>query len=186
MIVAFYVLSLAGAFGAFDVFYYHIYRARLWTRPQSVYENMTHAIRALLFAVFFILIVHVEVRGSWWLLYPAICAVEMTNSFIDCALEKSSRLDLGGLDAGEYLLHVLLSIMMGAIVTAMLMSTYPSYAEPSYIGLRTLDVPPIMIYGSYLGAVMAIAFFFFEGSGVLRMLVKMKRAPTLTASAPAR
>lgn len=186
MIVAFYVLSLAGAFGAFDVFYYHIYRARLWSRPQSVYENITHAIRALLFAVFFVLIVHVEARGTWWLLYPAICAVEMTNSFIDCALEKSSRLDLGGLDAGEYLLHVLLSIMMGAIVTAMLMSTYPAYAEASYIGWRTLDVPPMMIYGSNLGAVMAVGFFFFEGSGVLRMLAKMKKSEPLTASAPAR
>ena len=78
MFGAFLFFVWPGACGPFVSFYNHTPPPRLWTRPQSVYENMTHAIRALLFAVFFILIVHVEARGSWWLLYPAICAVELS------------------------------------------------------------------------------------------------------------
>jgi hypothetical protein len=181
--IAFYVLSIAGLIGAFDVLYYHIYTCRLFTRRQSAAENVTHFIRALLFAAFFLTLMHVEARGAYWWFYPALVTVEMINSMFDTYLEKSSRADQGGLPHGEYCLHVVLSVLMGAVMTAMLIDSWSYRALPTAWVWRDLDVPGFLLGGGYFAMVMGVLFFFFEAGGVVRVLSKRQQTPVRTAAA---
>lgn len=166
---------LAGAVGAYDVLYYHIYTHRLYKQPSAMWENVTHFMRALLFAVFFILIVHVQASGAWWWLYPAVIAVEFINTMCDTILEPASRKSLGGLPAGEYILHVFLSIVTGGALACMLWDTYPLLSEPTALTWRTLDVPDFLRYGSYVATVVAIGFFLFEAGSFVRQFAQRQR-----------
>lgn len=172
MTVAFYMLSLAGAIGAFDVFYYHMWTCRLFERKESAAENVTHAIRALLFSVFFTVIMHVDARGSWWWLYVVVCAAEMLNSMLDTYLEKSSRADQGGLPNGEYCLHVVLSVLIGGVMVAMVSSAWAQSGEPTSIAWRPSTLPPMFALTGHLSIGMGILFFLFESSSVVRVLRK--------------
>lgn len=178
MKAAFFLFMIAGAFGAFDVLYYHIYTHRLYKQPSAIWENVTHFIRALLFAVFFILIVHVEASGAWWWLYPGVIAVEVLNTMLDTILEPSSRKSLGGLPNGEYFLHVFLSLVTGAALACILWDTYPLMNAPTALAWRTLDVPEFLRMGSYVSTAVAVGFFLFESSSFVRQFIQRQRAVT--------
>jgi hypothetical protein len=184
MKAAFYLFSIAGVIGAFDVLYYHIYTHRLYKQPSAIWENVTHFVRALLFAVFFVLTLHVEASGSWWWLYPAIIGVEVLNTTVDTMLEPSSRKSLGGLPAGEYFLHVFLSILTGAALASILWDTYPLLSAPTALQWHTLDVPAPLRFGSYGAVVMALGFFLFESSAFFKQLAQRQRWLSPAAAEP--
>lgn len=175
MLVAFYILSFGGLVGAYDVLYYHMYRARLWQRPEAMMENVTHAIRALLFSTFFFLLLFVEARGSWWWLYPAVCTLEMLNTMSDTFLEKRSREPQGGMENGEYMLHVFLSVMIGAVMACMLFESWSWSTQPTELILRARDVPAPMFLGGVGSIAVGLGFFCFEGFNALRMASKIRR-----------
>ena len=167
MVLAFYLLLLAGSIGAYDVLVYHMRKCRLYRRPQSAAENVTHALRALIFASFFFVIMRVDARGAWWWLYAGLCAAEIVNSMFDTYLEKGSRADQGGLPNGEYCLHVLLSIIVGGAMTSMLAGTFHTMHEPTSLTFRELELPPFFRFMGYASQVNAMGFFLFEGAAVL-------------------
>jgi hypothetical protein len=170
MLLAFYILTLAGALGAVDVLYFHIYVCRLYTRRQSAIENVTHAVRSALFTTFFFVIMFVDARGAWWWLYPALCAVETTNSMLDTFLEKGSRADQGGLRNGEYCLHVFLSILMGGVMMVMLLDTYPGAREETSFSLRQIVLPTFFVMGGYFSMAAGLGFCVFDGFHAVRRL----------------
>ena len=176
MVIAFCLLSISGTLGAFDVLYFHIYRCRLYRHPDAVWENITHFLRAFLFAVFFITVMHLDLTGTWWWGYVALSTVEIVNSMIDTLLEPSSRKKLGGLPDGEYYLHNILSVLIGAIICAMLWSSWPLRDLPTGIHWRASTLPLIPRLAGYWAVVMALAFFAFEASCVVRMLIA-RRTP---------
>ncbi|WP_225411582.1 hypothetical protein [Stigmatella hybrida] len=177
MKAAFYLFMIAGAFGGFDVLYYHIYTHRLYRQPSAIWENVTHFTRALLFAVFFTLIVHVKAAGAWWWLYPAIIAVEFVNTMLDTVLEPSSRKSLGGLPTGEYILHVFLSLITGAALACMLWDSHGLLSEPTSLTWHTLDLPASMVFGAYMSTAAAVGFFAFESYSFLKQLSQRLQKP---------
>jgi len=72
MYAAFYLLTIVGMVGAYDVLYYHIYKLRLYQHHDALWENFTHLVRALLFAVMLLTVLHVRAAGWWWFLYPTL------------------------------------------------------------------------------------------------------------------
>jgi hypothetical protein len=180
MKAAFYLLTLVGLIGSYDVLYWHWYRLRLFSLPAARWENLTHALRALLFAVMMLVVLHVDARGWWWPLYPLVLAFEVTNTMADVILEPRSRRDIGGLPAPEYIIHIFLSIMTGAALASVIWGTRHLFFEPSLLGLGTIDVPLLPRIGAYASVVVAIGMFFFELGGVLRL------APRARAVVPAR
>ncbi len=175
MLVAFYILSFGGAVGGFDVLYYHMYRGRLWQRPEALRENVTHAIRALLFATFFFVLMFVEARGAWWWLFPALCAVELVNTMADTFLEKSSRAPQGGLENGEYMLHVFLSVMIGAVMACMMFESWSWQTMPTELIIRAREIPAPMFMGGLISIAIGLGFFVFEGTNALLMALRIRR-----------
>jgi hypothetical protein len=183
---AFYLLSIAGTFGAFDVLFYHIYTCRLYSRRQSLSENVTHFLRALLFSCFFLVIMGVQAKGAWWWIYPGLCTVEMINSMLDTHFERDSRKDQGGLPHGEYCLHVFLSVLMGGIMIAMLDASWAFRTEATELTWQPIDIPPFLMIAGFFAAGMGFLFFIFESSGVLRMLMRDGERADKPAVSPAR
>jgi hypothetical protein len=182
MVAAFYLLSLVGLIGAYDVLYWHWYRLRLFTVPEARVENLTHAIRALIYGLMTFTVLHVDARGAWWWVYPAVLAFEVLNTFWDVVLEPNSRRKLGGVPPSEYVIHVMLSILTGAALASIIWGARTLLAQPSYIGFRTLDVPTMPLVGGYVSIVIALAMFAFEFSGFIKLSNQRARAVGATAS----
>jgi hypothetical protein len=176
MIAAFYLLTLVGLIGSFDVLYWHWYRLRLFAAPDARWENLTHAIRALLFAAMMLMVLHVDARGWWWPLYPLLLTFEVVNTMSDVIMEPRTRRNLGGLPAAEYILHIMLSLMTGAALASVIWGTRDLLWEPAFIGVRTLDVPLLPRIGAYGSVVVALGMFVFEMRGFFQLAPGRLRA----------
>src|SRR5687767_9934232 len=109
MTVAFELLMLAALLGAVDVGYYHLYKFRLYQRPESVGEELTHLARHLLFiAMTIVMVLELEAAPT---LLPALFILDLANSSADVLLERRSRASAGGLPSLEYLVHILASVI---------------------------------------------------------------------------
>jgi hypothetical protein len=170
MHAAMYLLTVAGLVGSYDVLYYHIYKLRLYRQHDAVWENVTHAIRALLFATMMVTVLNLECRGWWWLLYPVLLTCELTNTMSDTFLEPISRRNLGGLPPVEYSLHVFLSIVTGAALASIIWGTYPMLWQESAVQWRMPDLPLLVLPGAYASVLVALGMFVFESCGVIRLL----------------
>ena len=176
MKAAFYLLTIVGLIGSYDVLYWHWYKLRLFRLPAARWENLTHAIRALLFAVMTLLVLHVDARGWWWPVYPAVLAVEVANTMSDVILEPKSRRNIGGLPATEYVVHIFLSILTGAALACVVWGTRDLLHASTYLGLRTIDIPAYVRAGAYLSVVIALGMFAFELRGFFRLAPHAKAA----------
>jgi hypothetical protein len=186
MYAAFYLLTIAGLVGSYDVLYYHIWKLRLYRQRDAVWENVTHAIRALLFAAMMFTVLHLHCSGWWWLLYPVLLSFELINTMTDTVLEPFSRKNMGGLPPVEYSLHVFLSIVTGAALASVIWGTYPLLGEPSAVAVRLLEVERFALPGAYASMLIALGMFTFEASCVVRQLAARRReAAKLCEVAPA-
>jgi hypothetical protein len=115
MTTVFELLMLASLIGAIDVLYFHLYRFRLYARAESQLEELTHLIRHVLFLAITALVMSGPGRATNQALW-ALLAADLVNTTLDVLLERRSRSSLGGLPSAEYLLHVLGSLLVGAVV----------------------------------------------------------------------
>lgn len=161
MSLAVVLLLLSMCIGAFDTFYFHIYRCRLYAHPEARAENLFHGLRALVFVVFFLLLLDVRATGAFWWLFPLSVLAELGVSAGDVLLETTSRKNLGGLPRGEYVLHVILPLVVGAGLTCMLVGSYPQTAEETALGWqqRPLAAPLLALGYAALPALLGIAAF---------------------------
>jgi hypothetical protein len=169
LIAAFYLLTVVGLVGSYDVLYWHWYRLRLFQVPAARVENLTHAIRALLYAAMILTVLHVDATGGWWFLYPALLTCEVGNTTWDVILEPRTRRKIGGVPPAEYVIHVLLSILTGGALASIIWGTRSLLGEVSHLGFRTIDVPFMPRVGAYVSAVVAIGMFGFELGGFIRL-----------------
>jgi hypothetical protein len=183
MEAAFYLLTIVGILGSYDVLYWHWYRLKLFQYPESRMENVTHAIRALLFALMMLMVLHVDARGWWWPIYPVLLAGEVTNTVADVLLEPKSRRNIGGLPPVEYVIHIILSILTGGALASVIWGTWNLLTEPSYLGFRTLPAPVFVLFGAYMSVVIALAMFVFELRGVFRVSRQARKGLTTGAKA---
>ena len=116
MITALWLLTIQGAIGAFDTFYYHEWRARLPALPGARPELRLHALRALIYAVLFAALPRVEWRGAWAYALGALLAAEVFITLRDFVVEDRVRAPLGGVFAGERVTHTVMAIIYGAML----------------------------------------------------------------------
>ncbi|MBI3651587.1 MAG: hypothetical protein HY231_11275 [Acidobacteria bacterium] len=112
----FELLLAASLIGGLDVVYFHLYRFRLYRRPASVAEEITHLARAALFIAMLLVVMFAPSEARRLLL--ALFVADLANTLADVLIERRSRASLGGLPSAEYLLHILGSLLSGAAIAA--------------------------------------------------------------------
>lgn len=111
VILGFVFLNLFMVLGAVDLFFFHIWKYRLHTRPESRYEHELHMAFAFLMVPVALLLYYQDLGGIglWAALFFVVAA--LSTELLDVFSENDSRASLGGLSTGEYALHVVLTIL---------------------------------------------------------------------------
>ena len=160
------LLVAAGTLGAVDVFYYHLYRFRLFRKTECVAEEITHLIRHAVFLALLLLLSSGSSSHAMDLTVLGLFVLDIANSAVDVLLERRSRATLGGLPSGEYLIHTLSSFGMGVAVAAYVFAR-PTLPLPEPTGILALQVKGMLGVG--------IVLFVVEGALFGAMLAGMAR-----------
>jgi hypothetical protein len=108
------ILLFTSLIGAIDVLGFHLYRFRLYARPESAAEQVTHLARH---ALFLAMVAALLWSPPWaHAAVGVLFAADLLNNGIDVMLERRSRESLGGLPSLEMLLHTLSSVGLGAAI----------------------------------------------------------------------
>ena len=92
-----------------DGFYFHLYKYRLWERPESRREHWLHTWNACLFPLTLAPMFLAAATGAYlWAGLLLNVATLVIESF-DVFEERGSRASLGGLTSTEYWMHFLMS-----------------------------------------------------------------------------
>src|SRR5687768_1062140 len=116
MMTANYLLLTLGLLGGIDILLYHSISHGIRTHNESRWELLTHAMRGPTYAILFLVVPNFETHGVWAVLLAALLAFDVGISVTDFWLERKSREALGGLPSGEYVLHMIMAMLFGAIV----------------------------------------------------------------------
>ncbi|HEX6278753.1 MAG TPA: hypothetical protein VFZ49_01940 [Pyrinomonadaceae bacterium] len=153
-------LNLFMLVGTVDLFYYHIWKYKLHTRPQSRYEHKLHMAFAFLMVPIAYLLYYQDLGGYglWAAVFFVVAA--LTTEMLDVFTEGDSRASLGGLTTGEYSIHVAATIFKVASF-AFMFASKPAAAW-------SLSSPVVL--GSYGWMTEAMALQVMIGSGLVAIL----------------
>jgi hypothetical protein len=151
------ILGAVGTFGAVDVFYYHLYRFRLFARAGSVEEEITHLFRHAIFLALLVLLSSGSSSPGVDGAVIALFVLDMVNSAADVLIERRSRATLGGLPSGEYLVHIVSSFGMGLAVASYFVARQ-SLPLPPPAGMLAWQVHGMLATGVVLLAAEATLF----------------------------
>jgi hypothetical protein len=133
-----------GWLGAADILFFHTLAHRLRAHPPARAELVTHSLRGPTYAALFALVPNFHFCGAWFVALMALLAFDLGISIADFWIEPESRRDLGGLPRGEYLLHVFLAMLFGALVIAVIVEGAARYEDPTE--LRWIESgPPVIL-----------------------------------------
>lgn len=105
--------AVALGVGAVDELYFRLWKFRLFARPQSRMEHVTHTVRACLLGPI-LWLAFVAPRLD---LLVTLVAIDTAVVLIDVWLETESRRDLGGIPRAEYVVHVVANTLHTAAMT---------------------------------------------------------------------
>ena len=111
VILGFVFLNLFMVLGAVDLFYYHLWKYKLHTRPESRYEHTLHMLFAFLMVPVALLLYYQNLGGIGLWTAVIFVGAALGTELDDVLSENDSRASLGGLSSGEYALHVVLTIL---------------------------------------------------------------------------
>ncbi len=133
MLTACTLLLAMGLLGAFDIAYFHHHQAKLSARPESRTEGWLHVARGVVYAAQFAIVPNLRFAGLWYAVFGLLFVVDIGVAIADVLVEPASRKSQGGLPPGEYLAHIVLSIMAGAYLRSLVLETAPWASLPSGI-----------------------------------------------------
>jgi hypothetical protein len=170
MTVAFYLLLLAGHLGFVDVLYFHIHRCRLAERPECQREVLWHTLRHAIYGAQFLIVANLRFHGGALLGLAALYAADVFVALADVLEEKASRRPQDGLPSGEYLMHIVLSLLIGAYLLSVGLAVWPDRLLPAAV---VIDPPPVpALLRGYMTAMGIGAFAFFAHD--LRRLLRFR------------
>ncbi|PYU47782.1 MAG: hypothetical protein DMG54_00135 [Acidobacteria bacterium] len=132
MKLALYLLVLVAFLGAFDTLYYHEWRARLPALgPRARSELQLHALRDFVYAVLFAGLPWVAWEGWYLVLLVALLLAEVVLTLWDFVVEDWIRKPLGGVYAGERVMHGIMGIVYGAMLANIVPALRTWWAKPT-------------------------------------------------------
>ncbi|WP_437581407.1 SRPBCC family protein [Sorangium sp. So ce887] len=141
MATASFLLAVICLLGAFDIAYFHWYRCRLGDRAESRVEVWLHVARGFIYALQLALVPNVQFHGVFYAVFVALFVADIGVAMADIAVEPASRRSQGGLPGGEYLMHIVLSVLVGAYLHAIAMGSLAWRHLPSAVVYAPADVP---------------------------------------------
>ncbi len=168
MAPAFYLLLVAGNLGFFDVVYFHWLRCRLNTRPECQREVALHTSRHFIYALQFLWVANLRFHGRALFFVVALYACDVLVAWLDVWEETRSRAPQGGLPRGEYLMHIVLSVLVGAYLSQVASAVWADRLLPTEVVLAPPDVPAILRLVMTLMGVCALGLFVADSIGWLR------------------
>ncbi len=167
MLVATYILLILGLCGAVDILLYHSVSHGIRTHPDSRQELIVHSLRGPTYATLFVLVPNCALHGGFFWMLIALFAVDVGISIWDFLIERASREFLGGLPSGEYVLHMIMAMFFGGLVTSVCLQagawaalptrlTYAPNGSPLWIHLAMAIMAVIVLYSGGLDAAAAV------------------------------
>jgi hypothetical protein len=105
-----------------DGFYFHLWKYRLWARPDSRREHRLHTWNAILFPLTLVPLFLAEAQGAWLWAALALNITTLAVESLDVFEERASRASLGGLTSTEYWMHFLMSGLRWGYVVAVVVA----------------------------------------------------------------
>lgn len=160
VIASFVFLNLFMLLGAVDLFYFHIWKYKLHTRPESRYEHKLHMLFAFLMVPVGFFLYYQNFGG--WALWAGVFFVvaALATELADVFSENDSRASIGGLSTAEYSLHVVLTILKVASF-AFLFASKP---------VEAWSLSSATVQGSYGTLAESMALQVMIGSGAVGIL----------------
>lgn len=138
MTAAVVLLLVNGVLGAIDTLWYHEYKGRLaWQPDRYRTELRLHASRDAVYAILYGTIGWWRWSGLWAAVLGSLLAVEILITLADFVVEDRTR----PLAAGERVLHSLMAIVYGAMLTRLLPELLDRLQEPAALWAGESGVP---------------------------------------------
>jgi hypothetical protein len=142
MSLAIYLLAALGCLGAFDTLYYHELRAKLPALGRAAHSELQlHAWRDFVYAILFATLPWIAWQGRWAVALAALLLIEVVLTLWDFVVEDWIRKPLGGLYAGERIMHAIMGIIYGAML-AKLFPTLWSWSSMPTALIKSLPAIP--------------------------------------------
>ena len=130
MLTVAWLLFVIGSIGAFDVFTFHR-AAGLTRRADTRTEAWLHVARGLAYTVQFVIVATLELHGAWYIAFVVLLLLDVAIALADVAVEPAARRAQGGLPPGEYLAHIVLSVLVGAYLHALVVASAAWPGQPT-------------------------------------------------------
>jgi len=167
---------VAAPIGAFDVIYFHLWKFRLFERPESVKEETTHILRGYLVPVATGILLLGRPEGLWFWLVFALFALDGLNSFLDVIFEPGSRAPRI-VPPAELAVHFLGISLLSAAWTSFVLGGWETRLNPTAITARGDSVLPDSFFQfGFIGLAGAMALATFEAVLFIRALNRRAHA----------
>jgi hypothetical protein len=164
------ILLAAAPFGAFDVIYFHLWKFRLYQRPESVKEEITHILRGILVPAMMGILLFGRPEGVWFWLVFGLFVFDTLNTLLDVILEPASRAPRI-VPPSELSIHFLGTTLMGAAFATFILGGWDSRHHATALTPHTGSfLPEWFFLSGYGGVVAAFALVIFEASLFARAL----------------
>lgn len=150
MLIATALLFTIGLLGAADIVIFHTIKGRLVHRAECRKEAVIHVLRGFVYAAQFIVIPNYRFTGAWFWALVALFVIDVTIAVTDVWEEPRSRASQGGLCSAEYLMHIVLSVLVGAMLREVIGQTWGDWALPTAI--TATEVPAWLRGASFVMA----------------------------------
>ena len=162
-----------GAVAAVDGLYLHLWKYRLYARPESRREHKLHTAQGALFVPVVFFLFYGDFGGAALWAGVLFLAAEQVVEILDVLDERDSRASLGGLSSTEYALHAV-AITARTAAVALALAAKPLVAW-------SLDAPlvtgPGHAWASSVGLQMVIGNILVVGLHLWLMLPRYQRLP---------
>jgi hypothetical protein len=145
MTPALYLLAVLGLLGAFDTLYYHEWRAHLPALGKSASAELKlHAWRDFVYAVLFCTLPWIAWQGRSALVLAGLLLAEIILTLWDFVVEDWIRKPIGGVYAGERVMHAVMGIVYGAMLTFLLRTLASWWERPTRLEFLPPPCPEIL------------------------------------------
>jgi hypothetical protein len=142
---ALYLLAALGILGAFDTLYYHEWRARLPALGRSAgAELRLHGWRDFVYGVLFCSLPWLAWRGRFALALAGLLLLEIILTLWDFVVEDWIRKPIGGVYAGERIMHAVMGVVYGGMLAFLLRTIGNWWTQPTGLAVSLAPCPPLL------------------------------------------